>query len=484
MNLHSSIHQNSCPEGQCNTNSNPFDNVLSSIIPRQGRLIPLRTKAEVEHSSPHIIQAYIVEVPQKSANDILKAIDAVINAHTTSPPNLQHLRRIIKPSHLPTHLQHPIPSADLRKSPTLHLLVCPTASIPVLTLNTSLAAILPAHPPSVFVCDIPLYPPTSQQQAKEWSEKYWPAVWRKYNPFGPQPSEIEKAEEGLMRCLVGRMMGLAVEMGRGVEEMGCGVGVGVVVADGMGRVIIGAGDGRWGNDERFGCHYRREDDGGMEGGSNAGKGNGNPMAHAVMRAIGMVARKRRDLATSQAQHTRNNPPPFPSPTISQETAPLFPSHQDPGSESEMQGKPKPNHFIDHPLTPLEQHIYTHSPLEPGGYLCLDLDIYLSHEPCVMCSMAILHSRFSKLIFARRMLRTGGMSAEGEDHESGEDGGNNDDDDSNESNTDGMNMNDKEEKITSGYGLFYRPELNWRMLAWRWEEEDMDVYPDLHRDTHI
>ncbi|KAL8915882.1 MAG: hypothetical protein Q9172_006584 [Xanthocarpia lactea] len=199
-----------------------------------------------------------------------------------------------------------------------------------------------------------------------------------------------------------------------------------------------------------------------------------------MRAIGMVARKRRDLASSQAQPNRD-PPPFPSPTISQEIEPSLSSHQIPESEH---GKPKPNHFIDHPLTPLEQHIYTHSSLEPGGYLCLDLDIYLSHEPCVMCSMAILHSRFSKIVFARRMLRTGGMSAEGEDHESGGDSGNNDDDDDNENNADNMNMNDKEEKISPGYGLFYRPELNWRMLAWRWEDEDMDVYRDLHRDTHI
>ncbi|KAL8915395.1 MAG: hypothetical protein Q9171_000265 [Xanthocarpia ochracea] len=197
-----------------------------------------------------------------------------------------------------------------------------------------------------------------------------------------------------------------------------------------------------------------------------------------MRAIGMVARKRRDLA-SQSQRQRN-PPPFPSPTVSQEIEPSPPSHQDPGSESQTHGKPKRNHFIDHPLTPLEQYIYTHSPLERGGYLCLDLDIYLSHEPCVMCSMAILHSRFSKIVFARRMLRMGGMSAEGEDHESGGDGGNNDDDDGN----DDKNTNNNHEKTSPGYGLFYRPELNWRMLAWRWDDEDMDVYRDLHQDIHI
>ncbi|KAI4260130.1 MAG: hypothetical protein L6R42_004199, partial [Xanthoria sp. 1 TBL-2021] len=51
--------------------SNTIDDILSAITPRKGRLIPLRTKAEVEHSNPHIIQAYIIEIPQKSANEIL-----------------------------------------------------------------------------------------------------------------------------------------------------------------------------------------------------------------------------------------------------------------------------------------------------------------------------------------------------------------------------------------------------------------------------
>ena len=89
MNLHSSAHQNSYPEVQCNTNSNPLDDVLSSIIPRQGRLIPLRTKAEVEHSSPHIIQAYIAEVPQNSANDILKFVRQLSAPFPNTPSSLE-----------------------------------------------------------------------------------------------------------------------------------------------------------------------------------------------------------------------------------------------------------------------------------------------------------------------------------------------------------------------------------------------------------
>ncbi|KAL8769853.1 MAG: hypothetical protein Q9209_004291 [Squamulea sp. 1 TL-2023] len=428
--------------------NNPIDDtVLAAVIPRKGRLIPLRTKAEVEHSSPQIIQAYTAEIPQKSANEVLRAIDALIHAHNTLPPNLQHLRRIIKPSALPAHLR-PTVLPELPQ-PTLYLLAYPTASLPLSTLQTLLAAQIPSFPPNIFTCDIPLYPPTSEDQARAWSERYWPSVWRKFNPWGPQPSEVEKAEAEL-RGDVGRIMGLALEIGKEAEEGGMGVGVGVVIADDKGRVIVAAGDGRWA-DGNF-CPKDRE--------REEGRGNGNPMAHAVMRAIGMVARKRRDLASQYQAPPSPNPQDVPENSSSRQQ-----------KSATAQGKER-NHFFDHPLTPLENQIYVQSPLAPGGYLCLDLTIYITHEPCVMCSMAILHSRFSKIIYGQPMPKTGGMSAEvkhdtitsttpsnGEGKVEGEAGG-------------------------LGYGLFWRPELNWRLLGWRWEDDDPQSYGNLDGDMHV
>lgn len=204
---------------------------------------------------------------------------------------------------------------------------------------------------------------------------------------------------------IGEYICLAMRAGLAAREE-VGEDIGAVVVDRSGgngpSVIAVAGDARWN---------------GITGPDEGG--NGNAMAHAVMRVIGMVARQRLALLK-------------------------VPGTLSPGPEG-------PNLFADKPLTSLEHQIYSASTLAPGGYLCHDLELYLTHEPCVMCSMAIVHSRFGRVIFGQRMPLTGGLAAEME-----------------ESDTANAGVHGQGE----AYGLWWRPELNWKVLGWQWIDDEV------------
>lgn len=196
-----------------------------------------------------------------------------------------------------------------------------------------------------------------------------------------------------MQRVAGVYLGLATSVARETSDAGFGECIGAVVAGHDGSedssVIAVAGDARWHNMD--GCREQ---------------GKGNPMAHAAMRAIGMVAQKRHALSTA--------------------------------------GDAQQSYFGDVPLTRLESTVSAESLTDSGGYLCLDLDLFLTHEPCVMCSMAILHSRFRRVVFAQRMIHTGALSAE---H-------------GQETAMQGL-----------GYGMFSRSSLNWKFLTWQWVDKD-------------
>lgn len=330
---------------------------------------------------------------------------------------------------------------------TLYLLICAASVLPRERLVEILLALPPLAAnvldPTVRVIQVPLLPPTSEEQSRQWSQQYWPTVYKRNNPFGPHPSIIFRAEDEI-RSSVGQWMALAALAGLETSTASIGKGVGAVIVDrnargGCSTVVI-AGDARW-KDEHTQDKTSHER-------------SGNVMAHAVMRAIGMVAQKRCAL--------------------------LRRGDQTPSDPAELRI------FADEPLTPIERAVYSEEALAAGGYLCVDLEIYVTHEPCVMCSMAILHSRFGRVIFGRRMPRTGGLTAEVETRKS----------------TTGSNPELSEVHVEwgsklldtrtpsqhaisggLGYGLFWRPELNWKLLGWQWLDDETPQR-ELGEDVHV
>ncbi|KAG8526254.1 uncharacterized protein KY384_000247 [Bacidia gigantensis] len=343
----------------------------------------------------------------------------------TDRAGFAHLRRVVRKENLPLNLQNKYAVATSKScgaqeqacgigasrtlvakeepsyfSKTLHLclLLCVKSSMPHEAVSALLqeSAIFDRYDlkPNVFTITVPVSSPSSAEEAHQWSRDYWPAVYKKHNPLGPQHSSIDQAAQEISAD-VQQFMALAERVGFDACDQGIGEKVGALIVNRSDHnapsVIVAAGDARW-------------------KGISAPKkpGNGNAMAHAVMRAIDLVSQKRKACSAES--------------NIS-------------GQEVQQSGV-----FT---FTASEKEIYDQSSLVPGGYLCLDFELYVTHEPCVMCCMAMLHSRFSKVIFGYRMPRTGALVAEAYEHEG----------------IDGL-----------GYGLFWRPSLNWKFLAWQWDEK--------------
>ncbi|KAG0648033.1 tRNA-specific adenosine-34 deaminase subunit TAD3 [Hyphodiscus hymeniophilus] len=347
-----------------------------------GRLVPLKTTLEIS-ARYSVVNVYIAAVfPTQKASAALNLAGKLVP--NDGGLNLQHLSRFAKYAELPETIRTSISSTQPPESPFLehnakYFIVGSTVAIAEQDLIEALSSVLDRV--LVYTAPVPLLAPTSQEQATLWTSKYWRTTFNKNHSFGPHPHLLSKGEEEI-REDVAKWMNLAAEVARESNKTGSGEELGVVVIgrwNGIARPIAVAGDGRW-------LDWPRE-------------GYGNVTAHAALRAIGMVAEGLRRKEESE----------------------------------QTQGTIEEGIFQDQPYGVIEKELYRPSE-GSDGYLCHNLEIYCTHEPCVMCSMAIVHSRFGKVVFGQRMPKTGGLCADGD----------------------------------LGHGLFWRKELNWTLHAWHWE----------------
>lgn len=196
---------------------------------------------------------------------------------------------------------------------------------------------------------------------------------------------------------------------------------------------------------------------------------GGPELHALMRAVDIVARRRREDNTSASTLDKDYLSPLESHFFYQSDAPPVSEAPDPSPVPEK--LQKTDGSTAHCTKTAEPAVST-SRIRPralGGYLCTDLDVYLSREPCLCCSMGVLLSRFRAVIFPRtgRMV-TGGIASEPvvspvcDDNE-----------DEEEITELIENTGDKSRDPRNNrkyYGLHWRKELNWRALGFEFVED--------------
>lgn len=430
---------------------NPFLAICPPASVSTGVLVPLKTTMETR-ARERTVEVWVTVIGVRMASGALILTRKLVP--DDGGLNLQHLRRFAKFDDVPESVRDTFLAAKASSSseeieggshetrgsgPQFEddrLLV--VGSINAIThdaLISSLQSIIPD--PAVFTIHVPLLAPTSQEQASRWTAQYWPTVYKKSNPFGPHPSIVSRAQ-GEIRDDAGKYMELAERVAKQSCDKGFGERIGVVVVErkeGKARVVAVAGDARW-------VGWERDE-----------AGCGNVTAHAAMRAIGMVAEGLRqddqgasadedpsskiedaEISTTELNRSKGT---------SEVTAPLDTSGVLETDEGQKTVSTQIKEiFQDKPLLPIEEENLSLSG-NGTGYLCHELEIYGTHEPCVMCSMAIVHSRFGRVVFARQMQETGGLCADGE----------------------------------LSHGLFWRKELNWTMLAWHWHHPKLGMVED-------
>ncbi|KAK0635055.1 cytidine deaminase-like protein [Bombardia bombarda] len=385
-----------------------------------GVLIPLKTTLELrdDHVTGKVL---ITRAPVKSANAAISLLREALPEDVVK--GAPHLRRCAKPCDLPAHLKTQFMNETPQsrqihtgKSNWIYIIVGPEAMLSRQEIIDILSKVEGLEDEKFLrAVPVPMVAPTSQVQAAMWSQHFWPTVYRKNNPLGPHPAMVSRNTDEITNDAA-IWMTLAHQVAQQSRDAGYGEPMGACIIhrgeEGKTTVVALAADARWHQQGRTGH-------------------TGNPLAHAVLRAISMVAQK---LVRAENRMTDTSPTPI--------------------LEFEA--------FQDKALLEDEKKVFEEEHPCPDGYLCHGLEMYLTHEPCVMCSMAILHSRMGKVVFRHRMPLTGGLCAEdrGCDYRvlNGADGG-------------------------RGLGLFWRRELNWSLVAWEWESSGCVRPLTVDKTTH-
>ena len=359
--------------------------------------------------------------------------------------SLAHLRRVVSLSHLPLDLKWRR-DYDSNGLQTVFLLL-PNSTVPWYKIAETFATHIEVPGlPRCFNQVVPRFAPLNAEQAELWTERYWPCT---YNPAAqllqdaPPLHQLRRVQTELDTSTAAEYIQVAKQAGEEARLKGHGRGAGAVVVNPKTQQVIAvAGDGRWWTSEQT-----------LSANPDLSDEEGRPEHHALMRVVAMVANKELRRRLRAGSHTRFastctespagepltdmeqiyseavNSPLALSPVTSHPASPIFPT--------------SPTESIDNLASSLSSSLSSLSlrsvMSRSEGYLCSGLDLYLTHEPCVCCAMAMIHSRFRTCIFEKRMPGSGALSA-------------------------------RDSPTSLGYGLFWRRELNWRVMTFHYQEK--------------
>lgn len=215
---------------------------------------------------------------------------------------------------------------------------------------------------TVYPVEVPMKSPFTKEQAALWS-KIWPLNFRKPNW---DPLYLNKENEKCYEELIKK----AIYIGQEGLNSGAGCGSGCVILDGKGREVACAFDER----------------------------KKHPLHHAVFQAINQFSQailKEQGIAASIGRLS---------------DCPL----DDEGDCKANAPDTKRQKFSveDIPCKPIETVDFTD--LRPRNiddqYLCQDAKVFLSHEPCIMCAMALVHSRVGLVVYKQKFDSWGGLGS--------------------------------------------------------------------------
>jgi tRNA-specific adenosine deaminase 3 len=405
-----------------------------------------------------------------------------------TPPTAQTIFVLLSP---------PLPNPNELKA-----LLAPFAPTPTPTDTTS------DTPPEIHLhpAKIPLYPPFNSTQAETWTKSLWPIVFNPAAPrsfVAPPPQTLSRAQDSISPR-AGYHLSLAQKVAQEAFQSGRGRPVGAVIVDPAideyahewdEAVLAVAGDARYSRSEGGAPSLAQLHAGGPNPACESYNADleGGPELHALMRAVELVARWRREhdhesggLLNASAEDGdadgnrnqleigklsslesyflyRHNPAPAPSsPSLKRKL-------EDPVVESDIVSRESDLHVpLPGPAGEGDAAVPRIRTRSQGGYLCTDLDVYLSHEPCLCCSMGMLLSRFRAVVFPRRgRLVSGGIASEpvvGPVEVQGE----------GETEAEGKGQGSDGREY---YGLHWRKELNWRALGFEFVEDEDGVVED-------